>query len=309
MADSSNAGPRIVVFAYHDVGYECLRLLLSHGANVVAVFSHEDSPGEEIWFRSVGALAREHGLALYTPASVNTAEWIDRIRALRPDLIFSFYYRNMISEDILALAPLGAFNMHGSLLPRYRGRAPVNWAIVHGETQTGATLHVMVKRADAGDIVDQQAVDIGPEDTARDVFGKVTNAARIVLERQLENLLAGRAPRRRQDESKADYFSGRSASDGRIDWHRSVRDIFNLIRAVTHPYPGAFTEFGSRRFYIWWARPVDCAPAAPGEVISVSPLQIAARDGCLQISDWQWQGDARAHHDDSHGLRAGMTAD
>jgi methionyl-tRNA formyltransferase len=291
------------------VGYECLRLLLSHGVNVVAVFSHKDNPGEEIWFRSVSALAQEHGLPLYTPASVNTTEWIDRIRALRPDLIFSFYYRNMINEDILALAPLGAYNMHGSLLPRYRGRAPVNWAVVHGETQTGATLHVMVKRADAGDIVDQQAVDIGPEDTAREVFGGVTNAACIVLERQLENLLAGRAPRRRQDESQAEYFSGRSASDGRIDWHRSARDIFNLIRAVTHPYPGAFTEFGSRRFFIWWARPVDCAAAAPGEVVSVSPLRIAASDGCLQVSDWQWQDEARAHQDDSHGLRTGMTAD
>jgi methionyl-tRNA formyltransferase len=308
LADLSNAGPRVVVFAYHDVGYECLRLLLRRGANVVAVFSHEDNPGEEIWFHSVSALAREHGLALHTPPSVNTAEWVERIRALQPELIFSFYYRNMISEEILALAPLGAYNMHGSLLPKYRGRAPVNWAIVRGEIRTGATLHVMVKRPDAGDIVDQQAVTIGPQDTARQVFSGVTKAACIVLERQLTNLLAGRAPRRQQDESQAEYFSGRSASDGRIDWNRSASEIFNLIRAVTHPYPGAFTDFGSRRFFIWWARPLDCAPATPGVVISESPLRIAASDGCLQVSDWQWQGEAHGHGGDGHGLQTGMTA-
>jgi methionyl-tRNA formyltransferase len=215
----------------------------------------------------------------------------------------------MISEEILALAPLGAYNMHGSLLPKYRGRAPVNWAIVRGDTQTGATLHVMVKRPDAGDIVDQEAVAIGPEDTAREVFAGVTNAACIVLERQLTNLLAGRAPRTPQDESQAEYFSGRSASDGRIDWNRSAREIFNLIRAVTHPYPGAFAEFGSRRLLIWWARPLECAPAKPGEVISESPLRIAASHGCLQVSDWQWLGEAQAHDGDGHGLRTGMTAD
>lgn len=309
MADSANAGPRIVVFAYHDVGYACLRVLISRRANVVAVFSHEDNPSEQIWFHSVVALAREHGLPVHTPKSVNSADWTGRIADLRPDLIFSFYYRNMISESILALAPLGAYNMHGSLLPKYRGRAPVNWAVLRGETETGATLHVMVKRADAGDIVDQEPVAIGPEETSREVFDKVTVAARIVLERQLANLLSGAAPRRKQDESQAEYFSGRSAEDGRIDWGGDSREIFNLIRAVTHPYPGAFTEFDSRRFFIWWARPVQCAPARPGEVINVSPLQISAGSGCLEVIEWQWQGDVCPQAGADHGLRPGMRSD
>ena len=309
MADFASAGPRIVVFAYHDVGYACLRLLISRGANVVAVFSHEDNPSEEIWFRSVVALAREHGLPVHTPPNVNTSEWIGRIADLRPELIFSFYYRNMISERVLALAPLGAYNMHGSLLPKYRGRAPVNWAVLRGETETGATLHVMVKRADAGDIVDQEAVAIGPEETSREVFDKVTAAARTVLERQLVNLLTGSAPRRKQDESQAEYFSGRTAEDGRIDWSKDSREIFDLIRAVTHPYPGAFTEFGSRRFFIWWARPVQCAPARPGEVVDASPLRIAAGSGCLEVTEWQWQSDARRQSGPGHGLHRGMRSD
>ncbi|MFL6651978.1 MAG: formyltransferase, partial [Sulfurifustaceae bacterium] len=232
--------PRVVVFAYHDVGYECLELLFARGVDVVAVFTHEDNPNERIWFKSVAALARAHRVPVFTPERVNTPEWVARLRALGPELILSFYYRNMIAPEILDLARLGAFNMHGSLLPKYRGRVPINWAVLHGATETGATLHVMVKRADAGDIVDQERVPIGPEEAAREVFAHVTAAARRVLARQLDNLLAGRAPRRPQDETQATYFGGRKPDDGRIDWNRDARAVFNLIRAVTHPYPGAF---------------------------------------------------------------------
>src|SRR5258706_3860978 len=168
--------PRVLVFAYHDVGYECLAVLLERRVQVIGLFTHTDDPGERIWFKSVAELARTHAIPIYTPDNVNTPEWIERIRALRPDLIFSFYYRHLISERVLDLAPLGSYNMHGSLLPKYRGRAPINWAVLYGETETGATLHVMTKRADAGDIVDQERVSIGPEETAQDVFVKVTAA-------------------------------------------------------------------------------------------------------------------------------------
>src|SRR5437868_170441 len=108
--------PRIAVFAYHDVGYECLQLLLKRKTNVVAVFTHADNTNEHIWFKSVADLARTHALAVYTPENVNTPEWIARLRELRVNLIFSFYYRNLIAPEVLALAPLGAYNMHGSLL-------------------------------------------------------------------------------------------------------------------------------------------------------------------------------------------------
>ena len=125
----------------------------------------------------------------------------------------------MIPEAVLDLPSLGAFNMHGSLLPKYRGRAPVNWAVLHGETQIGATLHTMVKQADAGDMIDQEAVSIGPRETAFEVMRKVQQAACVVLERQVKALLAGTAPRIPQDDSQATYFSGRKPEDGRIDWN------------------------------------------------------------------------------------------
>lgn len=300
--------PGVLVFAYQDVGYACLEELLSRGVRVLVVFTHEDDPGEQCWFRSVAELATTHGIPVHTPESINTPQWRAQISALHPDLILSFYYRHMIATDILGSARLGAFNMHGSLLPKYRGRAPVNWAIVNGEPETGVTLHHMVARADAGDIVDQQAVTIGPTDSVRDLYPRIVAAARAVLARQLDNLLAGRAPRQVQDETQASYFGGRRPEDGRIDWASPARTIFNLIRAVTHPYPGAFTDVAGRRLYIWWAVAHDATSGPAGVVLSEQPLCVAAGQGCIEIQAWQWEGavEQRASHD-QHGLRAGQT--
>lgn len=297
--------PRVLVFAYGDVGYECLAALLARGVRVVAVFTHADDPREHIWFKSVAALARGRGIPAYAPERVNTPEWIARIGALAPDLILSFYYRRLLGPEILQRARLGAYNMHGSLLPKYRGRAPVNWAVLHGERETGATLHFMVQRPDAGDIVDQQAVPIGPEDPARDVAARVATAARAVLERSLDRLLAGRPPRRPQDEAQATYCGRRTPADGRIDWQRDARSIFNLVRAVTHPYPGAFTEVDGKRLFIWWARPVADVAGRPGGIVRARPLRVAAGKGGLEVIEWQWQGDARPARGDGHGLSAG----
>jgi len=306
VASAADARPRIAVFGYHDVGYACLDALLARGERVVAVFTHADDPKEQVWFRSVEKLARAHGIPVHTPDAVTTPEWIARVRALQPELLFSFYYRHMLPQPILDLPRLGAFNLHGSLLPKYRGRVPINWAVLHGERETGATLHYMVRRADAGDIVDQERVPIGPEDTAHAVFGRVVGAARAVLERQLDNLKRGSAPRRPQDEAQASYFGARRPEDGRIDWTRDARSLFNLIRAVTHPYPGAFTEVDGRRLYIWWARPVEGRGAA-GEVLSAAPLRIAAGRGALEIVTLQWQdGGEETADKNTHGLRTGQ---
>jgi methionyl-tRNA formyltransferase len=280
--------PSILVFAYHDVGYECLDVLIQNDEYILAVITHEDNPNEEIWFRSVAGLARHYGIPVYTPESVNTPEWIERIKSWEPDLIFSFYYRNMVNEEILNIPRLGAFNMHGSLLPKYRGRVPINWAVLHGEKETGVTLHHMVKRADAGDIVDQETVPIGYEDTAQDVFNKCVKAARLVLERQLESISRGTAPRRKQDESLATSFGGRKPEDGRINWTESAETIYNLIRAVTQPYPGAFTEAGDKRLFIWWAKPSGSSKGAPGEVLSLDPLLVATGSGNLEIVNMEW---------------------
>ena len=299
--------PSILVFAYHNVGYECLDALITRGENVIGVLTHEDDPKEQIWFRSVATLARSHGIPVYTPESVNTSLWTTRIREIAPDIIFSFYYRNLISEEILAVPRLGAFNMHGSLLPKYRGRVPINWAILHGEKETGVTLHHMVKRADAGDIVDQEAVPIGPEDTAFDIFKKVTLAARKVLERSIDAIKDGTAPRTKQNDSQATTFGGRKPEDGRIDWTESSERIYNLIRAVTHPFPGAFTEVNGTRLFIWEAKPLGRGVGRPGTVLSIDPLRVATGSGSLEITRYQWEDD----HEEAaaaviHGLRVGI---
>ncbi len=285
--------PRILFFGYSEVGYECLSLLLERGDNVVALITHEDNPHEKISFKTPAVAAREKNLPVFTPESVNTPEWRERIAALAPDLILSVYYRHMIGTKILALPRLGAWNMHGSLLPKYRGRAPINWAVLHGEPRIGMTLHRMVKSADAGAIVDQGGVDIGPRDTAEQAFRKVMPCARAVLARQIDALLAGTARETPQDESQATYFTGRKPEDGRIDWGRTSRQVFNLIRAVTDPYPGAFTDVGGARLMVWWAEPDSPATqgrrGAPGEVLCVSPLVVATADGVLELTKTEWR--------------------
>ena len=229
-----------VVFGYHDVGVRCLGALLDSGVAVPLVVTHRDDPREYIWFASVAEVARRKSID--TLLDPDVPQILGGLRALAPDFIFSFYYRRMLAPEVLACARRGAYNMHGSLLPKYRGRAPINWAVLHGESETGATLHEMVAKPDAGRIVDQDAVPIGPDDTAAEVFARVTNAAERVMRRSIGPLLAGTAQLRPNELSKGSYFSGRRPEDGRIDWSKSAREIHNLVRAVAPPYPGAFCD-------------------------------------------------------------------
>ncbi len=275
---------KAIVFAYHDIGCAGLKALTEAGYDVQAVFTHTDDPGENNFFSSVARLGAELDLPVYAPEDVNHPLWVDRIRELQPDVIFSFYYRHMLSDEILSLAPLGGFNLHGSLLPRYRGRAPVNWALVNGETETGATLHKMVKRPDAGDIVGQQKVAIADNDTALTLHKKVLEAAQAVLKEQLTKLKNGTATFTKQDESQASYFGRRTAADGEILWHKSAKEINNLVRAVTEPYPGAFSYLGQRKLIVWRSRVLDTQhDKQPGTVLSTAPLVIACGEGALEI--------------------------
>ena len=298
---------RAVVFAYHNVGARALRTLLAGGMQVELVLTHPDDPGETIWFESVAAVAAEHGIPVALVDLSVPPELQARVAAIHPDYLFSFYFRRMLPPALLATARIAALNMHGSLLPKYRGRVPVNWAVLNGETRTGATLHMMVKRPDAGDIVDQEEVPIGSLDSAQQVFARVTAAARRVLERQIDAIEAGNAPHRAQDEAIASYFGGRKPEDGRIDWTLPAQRIFNLVRAVTHPYPGAFTDLGERRLFIWWALPRADERATPGRVLSVQPLTVGTGKGSLEIVTLQWQdGEEQAASAGTHGLRQGL---
>ncbi|MCX7983074.1 MAG: formyltransferase [Syntrophales bacterium] len=261
---------RALVFAYHNMGIAGLEALLRNRFSVEAIFTHEDDPSENRWFASVKEWAQERNLPVYTPPNVNEPTWVKRINEMKPDCIFSFYYRQLLSESILNVASCGAYNLHGSLLPAYRGRVPVNWVLIHGEKVTGVTLHYMVKKADAGDIVGQKRVEIDFYDTAETLFGKLCRAAGELLDEVLPLIKTGRHPRFPQDESKATTFSGRRPEDGRIDWQQNAISIYNLVRAVTRPYPGAFAFFpDGRKIMVWWCLPDErfsFSAALTGEV-------------------------------------------
>jgi methionyl-tRNA formyltransferase len=286
---------------YHNIGYFCLKALMDmcqeFGDEIVAVVTHADNPHENIWFASVKDLAVQHHLPLYLPEDPNAPAFMAAMARLQPDFLFSCYYRHMLKKPLLELPRLGALNLHGSLLPKYRGRVPVNWVLVNGETETGVTLHYMLEKADQGDIVARKHVPIAWEDTAYTLFAKMTVAAEAVMREAYPLLRTGMAPRLPQDHSQASYFGGRKPEDGRIDWSKSATEIYNLVRAVTHPYPGAFTTLAGRRLLVWWGKPLrEPGPAGtvPGQVIAALPgegVLAAAGEGTFLLTQAQWEGE------------------
>jgi UDP-4-amino-4-deoxy-L-arabinose formyltransferase/UDP-glucuronic acid dehydrogenase (UDP-4-keto-hexauronic acid decarboxylating) len=283
---------KTIVLAYHNIGCTGIRALLKNGFDITAVFTHRDDAKENIWFDSVAQLAAEHNIPVYAPEDINHPLWVQKIRDLAPDVIFSFYYRNLIGSPILNIPPHGCLNLHGSLLPRYRGRAPINWVLVNGEKKTGVTLHYMTTRPDDGDMVGQAQIDISDDDTAATLHQKAAVTAAGMLDEILPNIRAGKAERIPQDHGKASYYGGRTPADGEIHWAMPATRIRNLVRAVTRPYPGAFSHMGDRKCLFWNVSEVPGeAEAKPGTVISLNPLVIACGTGALRIEAAQQAGD------------------
>ena len=286
---------KAVVLGYHTMGCLGLDALLRHGFEVAAVLTHRDDPREEVWWESLAARAAARGVPVQYPQDPKSPEFYDLIASYAPDFLFSFYYRYMVPAAVLGLAARGALNLHGSLLPRYRGRAPVNWVLVEGESETGVSLHYMVAKPDAGDLVDQEAVAIDFSDTAFTLYGKLEEAARRLLDRALPALAAGTAGTRPLDLSQGCYRGGRKPADGHIDWTGSARRIYDLVRGVTHPYPGAFTTLRGRKLLVWWALPlagIESSPAEPGTVTAVDRegITVAAGEGSVQLITLQLAG-------------------
>ncbi|WP_236217219.1 bifunctional UDP-4-amino-4-deoxy-L-arabinose formyltransferase/UDP-glucuronic acid oxidase ArnA [Pseudomonas rhodesiae] len=276
---------KAVVFAYHDIGCAGIEALLNAGYDIAAVFTHADDPKENNFYGSVAQLCARNGIPVHAPEDANHPLWVERIAKLKPDYLFSFYYRNLLSEALLGTASKGAFNLHGSLLPKYRGRAPANWVLVNGETETGVTLHRMVKRADAGAILAQQKVTIERSDTGLTLHAKLRDAATSLLRDALPQLAAGKLTETAQDDSQATYFGRRTAADGKLEWKKPAEELFNLVRAVTQPYPGAFCAVGEHKLIVWQAEVVKGNDGlAPGRVISVNPLRIACGEDSLVVT-------------------------
>ena len=276
---------KAVVFAYHDIGCAGIEALLATGYQIAAVFTHADDPKENTFYGSVAQLCARHGIPVHAPEDANHPLWVERVAKLNPDFIFSFYYRNLLGEALLATARQGAFNLHGSLLPKYRGRAPANWVLVNGETETGVTLHRMVTRADAGAILAQQKVMIERSDTGLTLHAKLREAATQLLRDALPQLAKGTLSETAQDESQATCFGRRTPADGKLVWSKPAEELFNLVRAVTQPYPGAFCAVGEHKLIVWQAEVLKGNEGqAPGRVISVNPLRIACGEDSLVIN-------------------------
>jgi len=275
---------KAIVLAYHNIGCRGIEALLRHGFEVVAVFTHADDPKENTWFESVAELAARHGLPVFAPEDINHPLWVKKIAALKPDILFSFYYRQMVKAEILRLPPCGCFNLHGSLLPAYRGRCPVNWVLVQGEAETGITLHHMTPKPDDGDIVAQKRIAIEDADTAWTLHQKAAEASAQLLNDILPALRDGTAPRLPQDAAKASYFGGRKPADGEISWEWSAPQVRNLVRAVTRPYPGAFSFIGNRKCLFWSVAVIPTAPGIKaGTILSAAPLTIACGQDAVRV--------------------------
>jgi len=274
--------PKILVFAFSMVGAEALQELINLQANIVAVYTYEDDPREN-WFPSVKEMALANKIPVYTPEKIEKKD-VENIAVIAPHIILSAYYRSLLPQNVLDVAPLGAFNIHGSLLPRYRGCAPVNWVLVNGETETGVTLHYMVAQADAGDIVDQETIPIEISDTAFLLTQKTAAAARQIIRRTLPSIEKGSVRRKKQDNGQSTYWGRRTPDDGLISWSDNEWEIYNLIRAVTKPFPGAFTFLNGEKVFIWSAKITeDKSTSPPGTIVSTSPLVVSTGGYDLEV--------------------------
>ena len=273
---------KVLFLGYSQLGYRAVRLLSELGCEVAAVVTHHDDPAENRWYRTPAEAARELGLPLHYADELAAAPGGIAALAgrLAPDLVLSVFYRDLLPAPVLAAGRLAALNLHPSLLPAYRGRAPINWVLVRGEPRTGVTLHHMIGRADAGDVVGQRAIEIAPRETALTLYRKVEEEGVLLLAEMLPRVAAGTAPRLPQDESRASKFGRRRPEDGRIDWSWPAARIDCLVRAVAPPWPGAFADVEGRRAWIYQGRPAEpvAAEAAAGADPATTADPATARD-------------------------------
>ncbi|MBR7105519.1 MAG: formyltransferase [Opitutales bacterium] len=282
-----NKDKKILFFGFSDIGYQCLKYLIDEEYYVIGVFTHDTDPHEKQWFKTAESLAKENFIPVFKPSTLKTEKWYRKVKYMQPDLILSLYYRNIIPEEIFSQAKFGAYNMHGSYLPTYRGRAPLNWAIINGENYSGVSLHVLEKTFDTGAIVDQERVEFSENEYVADIQPRITDAGVKLFKRSLEKLLDGNPQTTPQDESKATYFGKRTPEDGRIDFNKSAKEVYNLIRALSKPFPGAFAKINGTDTTIRRAKIGDATDLPAGTIANTSPLAIACSDKLIVVEEFE----------------------
>ena len=282
-----NKDKKILFFGFSDIGYQCLKYLIDEEYYVIGVFTHDTDPHEKQWFKTAESLAKENFIPVFKPSTLKTEKWYRKVKYMQPDLILSLYYRNIIPEEIFSQAKFGAYNMHGSYLPTYRGRAPLNWAIINGENYSGVSLHVLEKTFDTGAIVDQEKVEFTEDEYVADIQPRITDAGVKLFKRSLEKLLDGNPQTTPQDENNATYFGKRTPEDGRIDFNKSAKDVYNLIRALSKPFPGAFAQINGKDTIFWRAKIGDETDLPAGTIVNTSPLTIACSDKLIVAEEYE----------------------
>jgi methionyl-tRNA formyltransferase len=272
-----------IVCAYSPVGREALAGLLEAGVNVLGLYTYPHG-AEDTWFTPPAQLASEHGIPVHMAPNFNDPSVHEEIQRLSPDFLFSFYFREMIQARFLEIPRLGAYNLHGSLLPHYRGRAPINWVLLKGEPRTGITLHAMTPKPDDGDIIGQTPLDIAWDETALSLTNRCANAARELVRSVVPKLISGQAERISQRTlGPSTYFGGRKPEDGELDLQGSVRDAFNLVRAVADPWPNAFIKTPAGQIKVAWALP-GSAPCPAGHFReTLEGVLLGLGDGALRL--------------------------
>ena len=280
---------RVIFMGTPDFAVPCLARLVEI-SDVVAVVTQPDRPkgrGQKLLPPPVKAFAQEHGIAVYQPVRVKAPDFVDVLRGLAPDLIVVVAFGQILSKEILSLPPLGCINVHASLLPRYRGAAPMQWAIVRGEKETGVTTMFMDEGLDTGDMLMRETLPITQAMTAAELHDAMMKLGADVLEKTLFSLSEGTLKRTPQDEALSTYAPLLDKEVGRIDWKKSAQEIHDLVRGL-NSWPGAYTMLAGQKFKIWRTRLAD-GTAEPGEIVSVTKqgLLVGTGKGMLEILELQ----------------------
>lgn len=275
--------PKAIVCAYSPVGYAALQGLLDAGIQVATLYTYPQGP-DEGWFEAPARLAEKHGIPVKMEADFNSDHVFDEIRAQKPDLLLSFYFREMIQARFLELPKLGAYNLHGSLLPYYRGRAPINWVLVKGERETGITLHAMTPKPDDGDIIAQEVLPIDWDETALSLTLKAARVGQELVKKAIPQILDGSAQRISQRTlGPSTYFGGRKPQDSRLDFAMGVQEAFNQVRAVADPWPNAFLETAKGQVKLAWGLPSSQPCPAGRFKASREGVLLGFADGSLRL--------------------------
>ena len=286
--------PRIVFVGVHREAEAPLRWLVDRGEGVVGLVTLAEAARAGVsGATDIGSIAVPAGIPTLEVASVNEERCVAWTRERSPDVLLVVGWTQLLKAEMLGIPKIACLGFHASLLPKYRGRAPINWALINGETETGNTLIVLEPGADEGDIVAQRRIAITDEDDCATLYDKVAATEVEMLAEVLPLIREGRMPRRKQDSTQATVMPRRRAEDGRIDWSRTTKQLGDWVRALTHPYPGAFTEAGTARVFVWRARAFAGDPGAgrPGDVRLVSGRPIVRTgDGWLEIVRAQRDG-------------------